>query len=595
MRQRHRPAVLAALALYTMGVASCSSESGTAPEIERRIVFVTSPSTSAQNRTMLPIQPTLQLRDDQGRLLTESGRVITASLVSGEGRLTGDSVVSTDGTGRAIFTDLGIEGKAGDYTLRFTLAIAAVRYSITAPVSLTAGAAAKIEASGATVLSGQEGAALETLPAVRVTDADDNPVAGVTVTFDDASGGAVTGTTPVTDASGVATLGGWTLSRYPATYTIAARAAGLAGSPVTFTVHGVVKAFEQFAGGELHTCALTVSQSPYCWGENGSGAVGDGSNSNRLVPVDVSGRPTYRIITAGYAHNCALTPLGQAFCWGLNSFGQLGDGSKTNRSAPVAVAGNITFDTLVAGYLHTCGLTSTGAAYCWGFNEKGTVGDNSTDERLIPTQVLGGHEFLALAGGATHTCGIRTDAMVYCWGGNEYGELGDGTNETHLTPVAVSANLTFESLTSRLFHTCGVRPGGAAYCWGRNALGSLGDGGTTNRTAPVAVSGNHSFRLLTAGNHHTCGLTTAGNVLCWGANGSASLGDGTSVDRTVPVPLYGGLTYRVLHAGAYHGCGQPVANSPRCWGGNSRGQLGNGTEASYGEPQPIVTPQPALR
>ena len=74
----------------------------------------------------------------------------------------------------------------------------------------------------------------------------------------------------------------------------------------------------------------------YCWGFNGQGQLGDGTN--RLVPVAVSGGRTYTALVAGGQHTCGLVSGGTAYCWGENYYGQLGDGtSGTNRTAPVAV------------------------------------------------------------------------------------------------------------------------------------------------------------------------------------------------------------------------------------------------------------------
>jgi adhesin/invasin len=81
--------------------------------------------------------------------------------------------------------------------------------------------------------------AVATKPSVRVTDATGTPVAGVTVTFAVASGGGtMTGPTAVTDSTGTATLGSWTLGSGAGSNTITATAAGLSGSPVVFTATG---------------------------------------------------------------------------------------------------------------------------------------------------------------------------------------------------------------------------------------------------------------------------------------------------------------------------------------------------------------------
>ncbi|HMV32943.1 MAG TPA: filamin/ABP280 repeat domain-containing protein, partial [Gemmatimonadales bacterium] len=80
-------------------------------------------------------------------------------------------------------------------------------------------------------------------PSVRVTDAFGNPVAGVAVTFAVASGGGgLTGASATTNASGVATVGSWTLGTVAGSNTLTATAAGLAGSPLTFTATGVAGA-----------------------------------------------------------------------------------------------------------------------------------------------------------------------------------------------------------------------------------------------------------------------------------------------------------------------------------------------------------------
>ena len=125
---------------------------------------------------------------------------------------------------------------------------------------------------------------------------------------------------------------------------------------------GADQAAEMAAGG-AHTCALTTAGAVRCWGANDAGQLGDGTTTNRLMPVFVDWLTSDVVaITAGGAHTCALTSPGAMRCWGANDAGQLGDGTTTNRLMPVFVDW-LTDDVvaIAAGSAHTCALTSAGA------------------------------------------------------------------------------------------------------------------------------------------------------------------------------------------------------------------------------------------
>lgn len=94
-----------------------------------------------------------------------------------------------------------------------------------------------------------------------------------------------------------------------------------------------------------------------CWGFNGSGELGNNSNTSSDVPVDVSGIASgAATVSVGGSHACAVVS-GTVQCWGLNTFGQLGNGSNTDSNFPVTVQGIVSGATQVsAGENHTCAL-----------------------------------------------------------------------------------------------------------------------------------------------------------------------------------------------------------------------------------------------
>jgi alpha-tubulin suppressor-like RCC1 family protein/pimeloyl-ACP methyl ester carboxylesterase len=266
-----------------------------------------------------------------------------------------------------------------------------------------------------------------------------------------------------------------------------------------------------------------------CWGANSTGQLGDGTTTSRLTPVDVSGLASgVAAIAAVGEHTCAVTTSGGVKCWGSNWRGQLGDGTTTDRLTPVDVSGLASgVAAIAAGGEHTCAVTTSGGVKCWGRNEYGQLGDGTTTDRLTPVDVSGlTGGVVAIAAGWRHTCALTTGGGVKCWGLNNQGQLGDGTGASRLTPVNVSGLMDgVAAIAAGGFYTCALTTGGGVKCWGNNWYGQLGDGTTTRRLTPVDVSGLASgVAAIAAGLEHTCALTTGGGAKCWGYNQYGQLG-----------------------------------------------------------------------
>ena len=255
--------------------------------------------------------------------------------------------------------------------------------------------------------------------------------------------------------------------------------------------------------GYLHSCALMSYGGVKCWGRNDSaGQLGDGTTTNRVAAVDVVGLTSgVTAITTGHEFSCALLSTGAVKCWGYNGYGQLGDGTNTNRSTPTQVSG-ITSGAvaIVAGSNHTCALLSTGDVKCWGYNGHGQLGDGTTTTRYVPTSVISlGTTIRSITGGWENNCAVTTSGGAKCWGRNTEGSLGDGTFTSRTSPVNVvglsSGVLSINA--DRSLATCATVSGNSVKCWGYNNYGQLGDGTTTSRSAPVDVTGLTSGSVST--------------------------------------------------------------------------------------------------
>jgi subtilisin family serine protease len=172
----------------------------------------------------------------------QAGVPVSVSIASGGGSLTGATTVNTASNGRATFTGLGIHGTVGPRTLAFTSPDLTAVNSGT--IDLSAGAAALIAARDGSQQTAAAGGAVAIRPSVIVTDADNNRVSGVPVTFQVASGGGtVDPATPVsTNADGIAAVTSWTLGPAQGANTLSATSSGLTGSPIIFNAIGSVAA-----------------------------------------------------------------------------------------------------------------------------------------------------------------------------------------------------------------------------------------------------------------------------------------------------------------------------------------------------------------
>jgi alpha-tubulin suppressor-like RCC1 family protein len=200
--------------------------------------------------------------------------------------------------------------------------------------------------------------------------------------------------------------------------------------------------FRQVDAGAWHTCAVTQTYKAFCWGTSDKGALGVGAGITfRNKPTAVAGGLSFLQVSSGYAHTCGVTTASKAYCWGNGGTGALGNGKSLNSWTPQVVSGGLSFTRITAGGSHSCAETTAQKAYCWGGNPDGQVGDGTAlSNRPSPVVVKGGLLFSQVDAGYNHTCGVA-NSVGYCWGYNNWGQLGTGNLTKRLVPTKVAGAL----------------------------------------------------------------------------------------------------------------------------------------------------------
>jgi alpha-tubulin suppressor-like RCC1 family protein len=357
----------------------------------------------------------------------------------------------------------------------------------------------------------------------------------------------------------------------------------------------------RISAGDSHSCGLDATGSAYCWGNNSTGQLGNGtSGGSSNVPVAVSTTIKFSSVVAGRIHTCGLSVAGDAYCWGSNFVGSLGDGSGLDSLTPSAVTApsvGIQYSSISASNDHTCVISLAKDAYCWGENGTGQLGDNSIIQRNTPVKVSdpvsGPEAYSSISAGYSHTCAIAANGKTYCWGENADGELGDAGNIDSSIPVLVNTGVVaYTSIAAGNNFSCGIQANGSAYCWGSNGNGNLGDNTINDSNTPVLVNdpiaGAVKYSSIVAGGFHTCATSLAGDAYCWGYNFDGELGDGANSNIEIPTlvspPTGGAVLYSGLDVGTFHSCAISTTGNAYCWGFGSNGRLGYNSAVSVNIP-----------
>jgi alpha-tubulin suppressor-like RCC1 family protein len=372
----------------------------------------------------------------------------------------------------------------------------------------------------------------------------------------------------------------------------------------------------QIVCGYYHNIAIQQDWTVWAWGYNDKGQLGDGTNAQHHLPIQVKGPNEMGWLTdiiavaAGNQHSVALSGDGHVLTWGTNTYGQLGNATFESSYIPVYVLNNdnLPFEKVIAiasGTNHVLLLTENNQLWGWGKNENGQLANNTPTSFNRPIRVEGlpSNRIVQIAAADTHSMVLLDNGEIWTWGDNSFGQLGIGDMMSSLRPARVlhengSPLTDIVAIALGNFHSLALSNDGYIWAFGNNEDGQLGNDSTANLSRPAKVqhpdNGNalSDIVYIAAGSSHSLAIQNSDVIWAWGDNKYGQLGDGTQDNQSLPkkinsnniaidqvLTMDAGKQHTVLHTGHVW-----------AWGANYSFQLGTGT--SSGSSIPIQTRSP---
>lgn len=354
--------------------------------------------------------------------------------------------------------------------------------------------------------------------------------------------------------------------------------------------------FTDIAAGVQHLVMLSASHHVWTMGCNEYGQLGAGLLTTirtkcQSKPVDITdkfgltGDDYIESIASGDYSSFAISRSHRVFAWGKNKYGELGDGSQNDSNVPVEITGNFDIDNgdyiyhIESGVDLSMAQAHSGKVFIWG--DRRNRQDGRYNDPVSSSEQMGfytkptyanwlvgdGDRSWGMSIG-NHSAILLTERdRVYTWGRNTSGELGRSKPGAHnnVEQAAMSNNDIYSNLDlSEDDEPTQVEAGngvmavltklGRVLIWGNDEHGMLGLNGeipnsndkeTGNRlsSSPIDITDNFTLpdyekdgkkypdkiAQISVGNSHALALSQYGRVFSWGADNYGQLGDGENL------------------------------------------------------------------
>jgi len=304
------------------------------------------------------------------------------------------------------------------------------------------------------------------------------------------------------------------------------------------------------------------------WGENESGALGQGNIQEYSSPVQIPAPSSteWCQVSASGRFTVATKSDNTMWSWGYNGpggrLGQGQSGSPHKCSSPRQISGtqwNSEMGQDARTISATSGLgfaiTSQKKLYSWGYNNQGQLGLNNKTSQNSPQQVGSDTTWARLLqyGQSSHRGAIKVDGTLWMWGENNQGVLGLNNQTNYSSPKQIPGT-TWRSAASNTA-TWATKTDGTLWVWGYNNVGQLGlnqAGNAFGRSSPTQIPGT-DWNLAYCWKSTIGASKKDGSLWAAGHNPDGAMGLNDTVRRSSPVQIPGSWKGITFATGAFGG------------------------------------------
>lgn len=303
--------------------------------------------------------------------------------------------------------------------------------------------------------------------------------------------------------------------------------------------------------------ALTSKGRVFTWGDNEYGQLGNGTNVESIVPIDITSyfnleeNETITAISLGIYHGLVLTSNNRLFSWGRNNYSQLGNGTNVDSNVPVNIntmynpslnEGEVIVQ-ITSGINHSGFRTNLNRVYSWGHNGFGQLGLNHTFDMNIPSLIaiqldnVNGETITKIDYSGLSSGALLSSGRILFWGNNDSGHLVTNLTVPIKQPMDVTMVFDLEAgekivdFALGIGHTAFLTSNKRVLMVGSNFYGQLGTNDISGSTmTPTDITSNLGLKngdfpkSISVGFYHTAILTNNGMLYVYGSNQYGQLG-----------------------------------------------------------------------